>query len=84
MHAGALHAQREALLVSVLGHDWDISHSPLGIKAHCQESNVKLFGHCLDLQHQDVVDCSYDTVIKHKEKRITTGKSQLKGLIPMI
>lgn len=43
--------QHEALLVSVLGHDWDISDSPLGIKAHCQESNVKLFGHCLDLQH---------------------------------
>ena len=52
MHAGALQVQLEALLISVLGHDWNVGHSPLRIKAHCQESNVKLFGHCLDLQHK--------------------------------
>ena len=84
MHAGALPVQHEALLVSVLGHDWNISHSPLGIKAHCQESNVKLVGHCLDLQHsiklvhrKEVVSC---TDIRDIEKCVMACHSQLKGL----
>lgn len=38
------------LPISVFGHDWDISHSPFGVKANCQESNVKLLCHGLDLQ----------------------------------
>lgn len=48
-----LHCWR-GIPVSILGHDWDVSHSPFGIKPNRQEGNVKLFGHCLDLQCEEV------------------------------